>query len=84
MRQRLEGVWFQLYSEKSTLFPFYTVSSQHPVSGENSVYSRLTNSEIRGIELKQRNRMIHKMLTYTACILFTVTLASTAAADTLI
>ena len=84
MRQRFEGVWLQLYSEKSTLCPFYTVSSQHPVSSENSVYSRLTNTEIRGIELKQRNRMIHKMLTHTAFILSTVTLAPAVAADTLI
>ena len=84
MRQRLEGVCLQLYSEKNTLFPFYTVLSQHPLSGENSVYSRLTNTEIRGIELKQRNRMIHKILTHTAFILSTVTLAPAVAADTLI
>lgn len=84
MRQRFEGVWLQLYSEKSTLFAFYTVSSQHSVSGENSVYSRLTNTEIRGIELKQRNRMIYKMITHTAFILSAVTLTPTVAADTLI
>ncbi|NCF44829.1 MAG: DUF2141 domain-containing protein [Proteobacteria bacterium] len=34
--------------------------------------------------MKQQNTMIRKMLTYTAVILFTVPLASTVAADTLI